>query len=241
MAMETVEVTSGARARVHQSMYTGAAIACALIAVTGFARSYYLRLLFGQPPLPALLHVHGVVMSAWCVLFFVQTYLVATHRVRVHRRLGIFGAVLALLVVAIGSYATVEATAREVREHVVHRFHFLFGLNLMNLLLFAIFVIAGLALRRRPEFHKRLMLMATLTLLAPAVARIVLLFTHAPIAQFAAFDFCILIFVVTDAIWHRRLHPVLGWGAALIIGSFHLTAIALGAHWWLPFVAKVFA
>ena len=239
--METIEGESRTRPRVHQSMYTWAAFACALIAVTGFARSYYLKSLFGKPPLPVLLHVHGVIMSAWCVLFFVQTYLVAIHRVRVHRRLGIFGAVLAFLVVGIGTYATVAATAREVRDHVVHQFHFLFGLNLMNLLLFAIFVILGLALRGRPESHKRLMLMATLTLLAPAVARIVLLFTRAPMVQFAAFDFCILIFVVTDTVWHRRLHPALGWGAAGVIGSFHLAALALSADWWLPFVARVFA
>jgi hypothetical protein len=237
-AMETIKGESRTRPR---SMYTWAALACALIAVTGFARSYYFKSLFGRPPLPVLLHVHGVIMSAWCALFFVQTYLIATHRVRVHRRLGIFGAILAFLVASIGTYATVVATAREVRQHVVRQFHFLFGLNLMNLLLFAIFVILGLTLRARPEFHKRLMLMATLTLLAPAVARIVLLFTRAPMAQIAAFDSCILIFVVTDTIWHRRLHPVLGWSAAVVIGSFHLTALAVGADWWLPFVARVFA
>lgn len=239
--METIESESRTRQRLRRSIYTWASLACALIAVTGFARSYYLKSLFGKPPLPVLLHVHGVVMSAWCVLFFVQTYLVATHRVRVHRRLGILGAVLAFFVVGIGAYATVAATAREVREHIVRQFHFLFGLNLMNLLLFAIFVIFGLALRARPEFHKRLMLMATLTLLAPAVARIVLLFTRAPMAQLAAFDFCILIFVVTDTVWHRRLHPALGWSAAVVIACFHLTALALGADWWLPFVARVFA
>jgi hypothetical protein len=240
-AVEAIEGESSTRSRIRQSMYTWAALACGLIVVTGFARSYFLKSLFGKPPLPVLLHVHGVIMSAWCVLFFVQTYLVATDRVRVHRRLGIFGAVLAFFVVGIGTYATVAATAREVREHVVRQFHFLFGLNLVNLLLFAIIVILGLALRARPEFHKRLMLMATLTLLAPAVARIVLLFTRAPMAQFAAFDFCILFFVVTDTVWHHRLHPALGWSAAVVIGSFHLTALALAADWWLPFVARVFA
>jgi hypothetical protein len=239
--MDTIEGESRTCSRIHQGMYIWAAFACALIAVTGFARSYYLKSLFGKPPLPVLLHVHGVIMSAWCVLFFVQTYLVATHRVRVHRRLGIFGAVLAFLVVGVGTYATVAATAREVREHVVRQFHFLFGLNLMNLVLFATFVIVALALRARPEWHKRLMLMATLTLLAPAVARIVLLFTRAPMPQFAAFDFCILLFVVADTVLHRRLHPALGWSAAVVIGSFHLTVLALSADWWLPFVARVFA
>jgi hypothetical protein len=228
-------------AREHQSLFIWASLGCMLIAVTGFARSYYLKSLFGTPALTALLHIHGVIMSSWCVLFFIQSYLVATHRVRVHRRVGILGAILAFLVVAIGTYATIEATAREVRAHVVRQFHFLFGLNLVNLLLFAIFVSAGLLLRTRPEFHKRLMLMATLTLLAPAIARIVLLFTHAPNYQFLAFDGCILLFVVVDTIWHRRLHPALGWGAALVIGAFHLTALAVAADWWLPFVARVFA
>jgi hypothetical protein len=70
-----------------------------------------------------LLHVHGVIMSLWCLLLFVQAYLVATHRIRVHRRLGILGAVLAFAVVAMGAYATVEATAREVQSHIVGRFH----------------------------------------------------------------------------------------------------------------------
>ena len=88
--------------------------------------------------------------------------------------------------------------SREVRNHVVGPFHYLFGLNLVNLLLFAAFVAAALTLRSRPDFHKRLMLMATLSMLAPAVARITLLFTHGPMAQFLAFDFCVLIFVATD-------------------------------------------
>lgn len=227
--------------RADRFTYLTAALACAAIAATGFARSYYLKSLFGRPPLPALLHVHGAIMSAWCVLFIVQAYLIATHRVRVHRRLGILGAALAFLVVAVGIYATVLATAREVQQHVIGPFHFLFGLNLVNLLLFAMFVAAALTLRSRPDFHKRLMLMATLSMLAPAVARIVLLFTHNPMVQFLAFDFCILAFVAIDTLRHRRLHPAFGWGATLLIGSFHLAAIALDAKWWLPFVARVFS
>ena len=180
-------------------------------------------------------------MSSWCILFSVQAYLVATHRVRLHRRLGILGAALAILVVAMGAYITVEATAREVRNHVVRQFHFLFGLNLVNLLVFAILVVSALTLRSRPEFHKRLMLMATLSILAPAVARIALLFTHNPMSQFLAFDFCVLVFVFSDTVRHRRLHPAFGWGGALLLGSFHLTALALAAKWWLPFVERVFA
>jgi hypothetical protein len=234
-------VESGSDLSTSRSLYIVAALACAAIAVTGFARSYFLKILFGSPPLPVLLHVHGIIMSLWCLLFFVQAYLVSTHRIRAHRRLGILGAVLAFAVVAMGTYATVEATAREVQSHAVGRFHYLFGLNLVNLLLFALFVVAALTLRTRPEFHKRLMLMATLSLLAPAVARITLLFTHDVMAQFLTFDFCVLTFVVTDTVRYRRLHPAFGFGATLLIVSFHLTAMALRAKWWLPFVARLFS
>jgi hypothetical protein len=229
------------RTRVDRRMYFWASLACALIAITGFSRSYYLKFLFVRPELPALLHVHGAIMSAWCVLFIVQTYFVATHQVPLHRRLGIIGAFLAILVVVAGTYLTVEATAREVRDHVVRQFHFLFGLNLVNLVDFSIFVATALALRARPQFHKRLMLLATVTLLAPAVARIVLLFTHNGMSQLWAFDFCILACVVMDTVVQRRLHPAFGWGAGLVLGSFHLTFIAVGSKWWLPFVAWTFS
>jgi hypothetical protein len=227
--------------RVGQDFFLWAALTCSFIALIGFGRTYYLKALFETPPLPTLLHLHGAIMSSWCLLFGAQTYLVTTHRVHLHRHLGSFGAVLALAVVVVGAYATVEATAREVRDHVVHQFHFLFGLNLVNLLIFAILVVMALALRVRPDFHKRLMLLATVTMLAPAIARIVLLFTHVAAAQFLAFDFCILACAAVDTAVHRRLHPAFGWGAAFVLASFHLTYIAVGAKWWLPFVAWVFS
>jgi len=229
------------RPSVHQRYYLWAALACATIAVTGFGRSYYLKSLLGTPPLPAWLHVHGLVMSSWCLLFGAQTFLVASHRVQLHRRLGIFGAVLGIVVVVIGTYVTVEATAREVRDHVVQRFHFLFGFNLVNLLVFSLLVLTALAMRGRPDFHKRLMLLATVTLLAPAVARIVLLFNHAAMTQLLAFDACLLACVAADTVLHWRLHPAFGWGATGVLVAFHLTFIALGAKWWLPLVARVFS
>ncbi len=178
-------------------------------------------------------------MSLWCLLFFAQAYLVATHRVRVHRRLGILGAVLAFAVVAMGTYATVEATAREVQIHTVGRFHYLFGLNLVNLLLFSLFVVAALTLRTRPEFHKRLMLLATLSLLAPAVARITLLFTHGVMAQFLTLflrlDVCCdghsSVSTSASGVWLRRhaSHRVIapdGDGVACeMVASFRCTTI----------------
>jgi hypothetical protein len=220
--------------------YVWAALAAAAIAITGFARTYYLKGVFAGAPLSGLLHVHGAIMTLWCILFITQTCLIAGRRVDLHRRLGVFGVALAILLVGIGTYATLSATAREVRAHVIGRFHFLLGINLVNLLLFAVLVGMGVLYRRRPEFHKRLMLLAMVTLLAPAIARITLLFTHSGMVQMLAFDFCISICVIVDSIRHRQLHPAFGWGGFLVVVSFHLTFAAVQTRAWLHLVPRLF-
>src|SRR6185437_6956578 len=112
MVGEPMNVGSKAkRSVVDRRFYTWVAFAAALIVFTGFARTYYLKQLFGTRSLPLLLHVHGLVMTLWFVLFLVQVRLVAAHRTDLHRRLGVFGALLALLVVAVGA-TTIITRAR---------------------------------------------------------------------------------------------------------------------------------
>ena len=81
----------------RDSFYTWVAVGTFLIIFAGFARTYYLKILFGTPALPLLLHLHGLIFTLWFALFFIQARLIARHRVDLHRRLGIFGAVLARL------------------------------------------------------------------------------------------------------------------------------------------------
>ncbi len=92
-------------------LYTTAAVVASLIVFAGFARSYYLKTVFGTPELPLLRHVHGLVMTLWFALFVLQTQLVAMRRIYVHRRLGVAGALLAIVVFIVG-VATAIAGAR---------------------------------------------------------------------------------------------------------------------------------
>jgi hypothetical protein len=96
-------------------LYLGASLIFFALVFWTFARTFYLKPFFGTPPLSALLHIHGAVMTGRVVLLVVQTSLIATHRVQWHRRLGVFGAVWAALVVSVGSITTLHAAAREVR------------------------------------------------------------------------------------------------------------------------------
>ena len=87
---------------IDRRLFAGVAVGLALLVLVGFAQTYYLKVLFRTPPLRALLHVHGIVMTAWIVLFAVQVRLVAAHRTDLHRRLGVVGAVVSGMVIGEG-------------------------------------------------------------------------------------------------------------------------------------------
>ena len=98
--------------------YTGMALLMALTVFTGFARTFYLRAYIPTPTisgatvLTPLMYVHGAVFTAWVVLFLVQTALVSSRRVAVHRRLGIAGIVLAAAMVVVGLRTAITAAAK---------------------------------------------------------------------------------------------------------------------------------
>jgi len=225
---------------VRSRHYQWAALAVAAVAFAGFARSFYLQGLFHLRSLSAPVYIHGTIMSAWCVLFVVQASLVAGGKTHLHRRLGIVAALLAVVIVAWGAWLTVVAVAREGQQHIVGPFHYLLGVNLVNLSVFALLVATALGLRGRPAYHRRLMLLAAVTLLAPAVARIVLLFTHRPGMQFAVFYACVLACVLVDTIRHRRLHPAFGWGGLLTIAAFQLTFWLVQTNAYMNVVKREF-
>lgn len=124
-----------------------------LFVLVGFSPTFYLRPFVELPPLSGPLHVHGAALTVWFVLLFVQALLVRSKNVRLHRRLGIAGAVVAICVVAASSWILALQDAPYVDEAPVRGFG-----NLMSLVAFALCVGAGVSLRRRPPAHRRLML-----------------------------------------------------------------------------------
>ena len=227
--------------RIHSAgrdrrFYTWVAIAIPIIVLLGFARTYYLKGLFNGPALPGLLvHVHGLVMTSWVVLFIIQVRLVATRRTNIHRRLGVLGSVLAGLVLLVGISTAIAAAARGASPG-PPALQFLV-VPLGDMLLFAILVGTALYYRNRMEIHKRLMLVAAVNLLAPAIARIPLQFIAAggPLAFFGLTDLCLLICVGYDTVKNRRLHPTFVWSILLIIASQPLRLMLAGTHVWLQF------
>ena len=217
-------------------LYILAAVFIPVIVLAGFARTYYLKGLFETPALPSLLvHLHGIVMTSWVVLFVVQVSLVAKRRVRVHQRLGVFGAMLATLIVVVGTLTGIAGAARGSSPG-PPPLQFLV-VPLGDILVFAILVGTALWFRRRPDVHKRLMLLAALNLLAPAIARIPVHFieTGGPLAFFGLTDLCVLACVAFDTIRNRRLHPAFAWGMLLIVASQPLRLMLASTDAWMQF------
>ena len=217
-------------------LYAWVAVFIPIIVLAGFARTYYLKGLFGTPALPGLLvHLHGIVMTSWVVLFVVQVWLVAARRTRLHQRLGVLGAILAALVLLVGVVTAITAAARGSSPG-PPPLQFLV-IPLGDMLIFAILIGMALYFRRRMEIHKRLMLLAAVNLLTPAIARIPLQFieTGGPLVFFGLTDLCVLACIVIDTVKHRRLHPVFVWGMLLIVASQPLRLMLAGTDAWMRF------
>lgn len=226
--------------RFERRYYLGVSLAFLALVFWTFARTFYLKPFFATPPLSLLLHVHGAVMTGWAVLLVVQSSLIAAHRVRWHRRLGVFGVVWAGLVVLLGSVTTVHAAAREVRHHTAFASSQLLitGLDLLQMLFFAVLVTAAVVLRNRPDYHKRLMLLTIVCMLPDALARLPVSFMTNQLILVGLYGF-VFVCVAVDTLRNRRLHPVFGWGGAIILGAFYIALHAMRRPEWIAFASRM--
>jgi hypothetical protein len=209
----------------NRRFYLSIAAGSTLLVFAGFARSYYLRTAFGFPALPGFLRLHGLVMTLWFVLFFVQAWLITVHRTRLHRQLGVFGVGLALLMVAVTGTVVIRAARRGFTafpETVKWPGFLLLSLGIV--LTFAALFCAAVLLRRRTAIHKRLMVLASLSIWGPAISRLPLHFIEAGSlwTSIALGDACVLTCVAVDSFRNRRLDPAFLWGGLLILCSHPL-------------------
>jgi Ca2+/Na+ antiporter len=213
----------------QKTLYFAAAIGIAAIMFTGFARNYYLRAWIGTRAITAMVHVHGLIMTAWVVLFMTQTLLVAKHRVDLHRKLGVFGAGLAAVVFGLGVFTIVRSIERH-RPHAGSRLliELFVAFDGVSLLLFACLVVTALMNRRRREIHKRLMLIAMISLLPPAFGRLVAYFTlqNVELIVLALMYASVLTCLIADGWRNRRVHPAFAIGGLSIIAANQLTYFA---------------
>lgn len=195
----------------------------------GFARTYYLAGLFRAELPSAVVHVHGALFSSWLLLLVVQVSLVSIGRVKWHMKLGIFGVIVAGLMVIAGLATLVGALRRHAEFHMSASI--VFTGNLLQLLLFAGLV--GWAARARKDgaTHKRLMVLATVAIIGPALVRWPFAFAST-IPALIGLLYVIPVLLIAFDLWSlKRVHRATIWGTLGILliqfGAFGLGQTAL--------------
>jgi hypothetical protein len=233
MAVSAAAVRTRRRTR---RFYVGMAIAIAITVFVGFSRSYYLKNWYGSRELSGLLHLHGLIFTTWVLFFVAQTALVATGRTYLHRKMGIAGAVLAALVLTIGTTVAILRVRSGVSPLPGVPALSFFAIPFFDMVVFAILVGSALYLRRRLEAHKRLMTLSMITLVAAPIARIRFPFLPpGPPTFFGVADLFIVALLIYDLTTRRKVHPATIWGGLLIVASQPLRLMIAGTPAWLGF------
>jgi hypothetical protein len=215
-------------------LYIGIAIFAIATAVAGFWPKYFGPFLGGTLETPSIIHVHAAVFIGWLVLFGVQAWLASTGRIALHRRLGDYALYWGLLVIAVGITTAFVFFGQRLAAGNIKAANLGLFVPLTDLGVFIPFFAAAWIWKRRPEWHKRFMVVATTILLIAAVHRIRFLGgpPAPPPVLLAVWLAPIYIAMLYDLIKSRTVHWIylLGIGAVLFL-KFGRVRMAQSEAW----------
>ncbi len=218
-------------------LFLAAAIAFPVLILAGFGRTYYFKPLFDVPPLPSMLvHLHGLLMTAWVALFATQIWFISSKRIRLHQRMGYSAIGLGLLIIAVGFVTALRAAkfgAASTPPGIPPRAFLI--VPLFDLLMFALLFGAAIYYRKKPAQHKALMLLTAVNFLPPAIARI-------PIASlqaagpfwFFGFPTALALLCLWLETWrHGRLNRIFLAGTLVLIASYVVRLMVMPTAAWM--------
>jgi hypothetical protein len=202
---------------VQKYFYFFMSLLIAAVVVYGFSGTVDHKLIHASPPRPILLWVHATLFSSWVAFYILQSALVRTRRVKLHRTLGWAGAALGTSMVVVGPWVAVVMARFDASQlHRVNRDAFLI-VPLFDMISFGICFGLAILWRTRPERHRRLMLIATAALTGAAFGRIPIM--HASISFYGAIDGLILLGALRDLAISRRIHGVYQVAIPLLVAG----------------------
>lgn len=179
--MTTTSIESQPTAQVRESrFYFWSAVACVAVAFLGFMPTYFRPLAQGSFAANPIVHIHGVVFFSWMLLFAYQTWLVSIGRTMRHRDIGLAGISLATAMLFLGLLAAVESATRTSGMGFLNDSKQFMVVPVSGILTFSVLIAFAIAYVKNKEVHKRLMLVATASILDAAIARWFLTFLAPP-------------------------------------------------------------
>lgn len=202
----------------------------AVVVVYGFSQRVDQQLFHPSHPKPFLLWIHAVIFSAWVVFFIVQSALIRTHNVRIHRSLGWFGVALGAAIPVIGIITAVTMRRFDLHYPDLARRAPLLRTALLDITSFTVPFALAIYWRGKPEFHRRLMLIATCALTAAAFVRFPAVFHPWP-WYYVGVDLLVSLGVLRDLMVNRRVHPVYVCALPVLILA-QIAIMGTVLHFW---------
>lgn len=211
-----------------QRFYSRMAIGISVFILLGFMQ-FAARGFVDYRAAPVWVHLHGLLFVSWLVLFVTQNVLAERGALALHRRLGWLTVGVAAAIVPLTIFTGIMAVALH-RQPPFFEPPFFLALTVVGALFFGGMVAAAVILRRQTEWHRRLMLAATVLVLEPAFGRTLpmpLLGAEPGEALACVLQVSILgIAMVHDRRHRGSVHPALWWGAGAVIAG-HATVSLL--------------
>lgn len=202
------------------------------VVVYGFSHTMGGRIIHPATRPPTILYIHAFVFYGWLAFFIFQSALIRTHNVRLHRTMGWFGVALGVVIPVLGiSTAITMNRIKMIADPQSGAAAFML-VPFNDILCFTTAFALAIYWRKKPEFHRRLILIASCALTAAGWGRF-------PVIPGAAFylgvDLLIFLGVVRDWIVNRRVHVVYKYAlpAFLVAQTFVMYTIITNQSYWL--------
>lgn len=202
------------------------------LVVWGFSHTVEASLFHANPPRPLLLWFHGAAFSTWIVFFIAQSALVRVRKVSVHRFLGWFGAGLATLMVVLGCTITVVMTRFDAAVLHMKDVASFVSIPFEDMIVFGTCMALAISCRKKPEYHRRLVFIATCVLMDAAIGRFDFWFNHS--IFYVGLDLLIVLGMLRDWVVDGRVHKVYYYALPpmILLQSAAVYLWRINPAWW---------
>jgi hypothetical protein len=231
-------VFTGRNGLVDRYFYFCMALLIAAIVATGFSRTVNQNLLHPAIARPRILWFHAGAFTGWVLFFIFQSTLVRTRNIKWHQFFGWFGAALATVMVALGITTSIVMGRFDAVQLHLPDPAFL-SIPFLDMLSFGVLLALAIAWRKKPDWHRPLLFMATCALLDAPFGRFDFLFNNN--LFYLALDLVMLLGVARDFLVNRRVHAVYRYALPILVAAQGL-AIYLwrgSPAWWLSVTHKI--
>lgn len=232
VASRPIVKLGGRNGWVDRYFYLAMSLVIAGVVAWGFSHTAMDNLIRATPPRPVLLWVHAMAFSSWVVFYMVQTALVRTHNVRIHRTLGWFGTGLGATMAVVGIWVSLVMGHFDliVEQQAGAPVSELGGFT--DMLEFGVLLTLGILWRRRPALHRPLLFTATCVLLGAAFARFDGVYVRH--LQSLCVDGVIGLGVARDLVVDGRVNKVYRWALPVLaaVQLWVVYTVIGNVAWW---------